>query len=160
MFKLFNKDKNKNQDNDKLSVKLAALLIHVARIDENYSSKEKDIIKKTLIELGEEENIEKVFNQAEEVEKNSNQILDFTREIKNKDEAFKIIIVEALWKIIFSDGTSDMYESNLMRRLTGLLYLDNKIVGDIKNKIKNEINPNIKKNKISLGSLSAELYIE
>ena len=140
MFKLFNKDKNKNQDNDKLSVKLAALLIHVARIDENYSSKEKDIIKKTLIELGEEENIEKVFNQAEEVEKNSNQILDFTREIKNKDEAFKIIIVEALWKIIFSDGTSDMYESNLMRRLTGLLYLDNKIVGDIKNKIKNEIN--------------------
>ena len=140
MFKLFNKDKNKNQDNDKLSVKLAALLIHVARIDENYSSKEKDIIKKTLIELGEEENIEKVFNQAEEVEKNSNQILDFTREIKNKDEAFKIIIVEALWKIIFSDGTSDMYESNLMRRLTGLLYLDNKIVGDIKNKVKNKIN--------------------
>ena len=141
MFKLFNKDKNKNQDNDKLSVKLAALFIHVARIDENYSSKEKDIIKKTLIELGEgEENIEKIFNQAEEVEKNSNQILDFTREIKNKDEAFKIIIVEALWKIIFSDGTSDMYESNLMRRLTGLLYLDNKIVGDIKNRIKNEIN--------------------
>ena len=139
MFKLFNKDKNKNQDNDKLSVKLAALLIHVARIDENYSSKEKDIIKKTLIELGEEENIEKVFNQAEELEKNSNQILEFTKEIKNKDEAFKIIIVEALWKIIFSDGTSDMYESNLMRRLTGLLYLDNKIVGDIKNKIKNKI---------------------
>ena len=141
MFKLFNKDKNKNQDNDKLSVKLAALLIHVARIDENYSSKEKDIIKKTLIELGEgEENIEKIFNQAEEVEKNSNQILEFTKEIKNKDETFKIIIVEALWKIIFSDGNSDMYESNLMRRLTGLLYLDNKIVGDIKNKIKNKIN--------------------
>ena len=140
MFKLFNKDKNKNQDNHKLSVKLAALLIHVARIDENYSSKEKDIIKKTLIELGEEEKIGEIFNQAEELEKNSNQILEFTKEIKNKDEAFKIIIVEALWKIIFSDGTSDMYESNLMRRLTGLLYLDNKIVGDIKNKIKNKIN--------------------
>ena len=140
MFKLFNKDKNKNQDNDKLSVKLAALFIHVARIDENYSSKEKDIIKKTLIELGEEEKIGEIFNQAEELEKNSNQILEFTKEIKNKDEAFKIIIVEALWKIIFSDGTSDMYESNLMRRLTGLLYLDNKIVGDIKNKIKNKIN--------------------
>ena len=139
MFKLFNKDKNKNQDNDKLSVKLAALFIHVARIDENYSSKEKDIIKKTLIELGEEEKIGEIFNQAEELEKNSNQILEFTKEIKNKDEAFKIIIVEALWKIIFSDGTSDMYESNLMRRLTGLLYLDNKIVGDIKNKIKNKI---------------------
>ena len=139
MFKLFNKDKNKNQDNDKLSVKLAALFIHVARIDENYSSKEKDIIKKTLIELGEEEKIGEIFNQAEELEKNSNQILEFTKEIKNKDEAFKIKIVEALWKIIFSDGTSDMYESNLMRRLTGLLYLDNKIVGDIKNKIKNKI---------------------
>ena len=86
------------------------------------------------------ENIGIIFNQAEELEKNSNQILEFTKEIKNKDEAFKIIIVEALWKIIFSDGTSDMYESNLMRRLTGLLYLDNKIVGDIKNKIKNKIN--------------------
>ena len=140
MFKLFNKDKNKNQDNEKLSVKLAALLIHVARIDENYSSKEKDIIKKTLIELGEEEKIGEIFNQAEELEKNSNQILEFTKEIKNKDEAFKVIIVEALWKIIFSDGTSDIYESNLMRRLTGLLYLDNKIVGDIKNRIKNKIN--------------------
>ena len=140
MFKLFNKDKNKNQDNDKLSVKLAALLIHVARIDENYSSKEKDIIKKTLIELGEEEKIGEIFNQAEELEKNSNQILEFTKEIKNKDEEFKIIIVEALWKIIFSDGTADIYESNLMRRLTGLLYLDNKIVGDIKNRIKNKIN--------------------
>ena len=141
MFKLFNKDENKNQDNDKLSVKLAALLIHVARIDENYSNKEKDIIKKTLIELGEEEaNIGKIFNQAEELEKNSNQILEFTKEIKNKDEAFKIIIVEALWKIIFSDGTSDMYESNLMRRLTGLLYLDTKIVGNIKDKVKKSSN--------------------
>ena len=141
MFKLFNKDKNQSQDNGNLAVKLTALLIHVARIDENYSSKEKDIIKKTLIELGEkEENVVNIFNQAEEIEKNSNQILEFTKEIKNKDEAFKTVIVEALWKIIFSDGTSDMYESNLMRRLTGLLYLDTKIVGDIKNKIKNKIN--------------------
>ena len=141
MFKLFNKDKNQSQDSGNLAVKLTALLIHVARIDENYSSKEKDIIKKTLIELGEkEENVVNIFNQAEEIEKNSNQILEFTKEIKNKDEAFKTVIVEALWKIIFSDGTSDMYESNLMRRLTGLLYLDTKIVGDIKNKIKNKIN--------------------
>ena len=140
MFKLFNKDKEKNQDNSNLATKLAALLIHVARIDENYSNKEKGIISKTLIELGEDEkNLENIFNEAEGIEKNSNQILEFTKEIKNKDEAFKIIIVEALWKIIFSDGTSDMYESNLMRRLTGLLYLDNKIVGDIKNKIKNQI---------------------
>ena len=141
MFKLFNKDKNQSQDSGNLAVKLTALLIHVARIDENYSSKEKDIIKKTLIELGEkEENVVNIFNQAEEIEKNSNQILEFTKEIKNKDEAFKTVIVEALWKIIFSDGTSDMYESNLMRRLTGLLYLDTKIVGDIKNKIINSSN--------------------
>ena len=142
MFKLFNKDKDKEKDeaNSNLAIKLAALLIHVARIDENYSNKEKDIISKTLIELGEDEkNLENIFNEAEAIEKNSNQILEFTKEIKNKDEAFKIVIVEALWKIIFSDGTSDMYESNLMRRLTGLLYLDNKIVGDIKNKIKNQI---------------------
>ena len=138
MFKLFNKEKDQNNGN--LAIKLAALLIHVARIDENYSNKEKDIISKTLIELGEDEkNLENIFNEAEGIEKNSNQILEFTKEIKNKDEAFKIVIVEALWKIIFSDGTSDMYESNLMRRLTGLLYLDNKIVGDIKNKIKNKI---------------------
>ena len=140
MFKLFNKNNEKDQDNSNLGIKLAALLIHVARIDENYSNKEKDIISKTLIELGEDEkNLENIFNEAEEIEKNSNQILEFTKEIKNKDEAFKIVIVEALWKIIFSDGASDMYESNLMRRLTGLLYLDNKIVGDIKNKIKNQI---------------------
>ncbi len=141
MFKLFKKNEKKDQSVDNLAIKLAALLIHVARIDENYSNKEKDIIKKTLIELGEEEeNLANIFNQAEEIEKNSNQILEFTREIKNKDENFKVIIVEALWKIIYSDGTSDMYESNLMRRLTGLLYLDNKIVGDIKNKVKKKIN--------------------
>ena len=141
MFKLFNKNKEKDKDTSNLAIKLAALLIHVARIDENYSNKEKDIISKTLIELGEDEkNLENIFNEAEGIEKNSNQILEFTKEIKNKDEAFKTVIVEALWKIIFSDGTSDMYESNLMRRLTGLLYLDNKIVGDIKNRIKNKIN--------------------
>ena len=141
MFKLFKKNEKKDQSVDNLAIKLAAILIHVARIDENYSNKEKDIIKKTLIELGEEEeNLANIFNQAEEIEKNSNQILEFTREIKNKDENFKVIIVEALWKIIYSDGTSDMYESNLMRRLTGLLYLDNKIVGDIKNKVKKKIN--------------------
>ena len=135
MFKLFNKEKDQNNGN--LAIKLAALLIHVARIDENYSNKEKDIISKTLIELGEDEkNLENIFNEAEGIEKNSNQILEFTKEIKNKDEAFKIVIVEALWKIIFSDGTSDMYESNLMRRLTGLLYLDTKIVGNIKDKVK------------------------
>ena len=81
-----------------------------------------------------------VFKKSEEVEKNSNQILEFTKEIKNKDEDFKIKIVEALWKIIYADGVSDMYEMSLMRRLTGLIYLDSKIVGNIKDKIKNSFN--------------------
>ena len=77
-----------------------------------------------------------MFKKSEQTEKNSNQILEFTKEIKNKDEEFKIKIVEALWKIIYADNVSDMYEMSLMRRLTGLLYLDTKIVGDIKEKIK------------------------
>ena len=140
MFKLFNKDKNKNQDSDKLSVKLAALFIHVARIDENYSSKEKDIIKKTLIELGEEEEkIGKIFNQAEELEKNSNQILEFTKEVKNMEENDKIKIVETLWRIIYSNNEADIYETSLMRRLSGLLYIDSKVMGEIKERIKNKI---------------------
>ena len=80
------------------------------------------------------------MKKAENSEKDSNQILEFTREIKNTDENFKIKIVETLWNIIYSDGNSDMYESNFMRRLTGLLYLDNKIVGDIKEKTKNKFN--------------------
>ena len=86
------------------------------------------------------EKVEEILRKAENAEKNSNQILEFTREIKNTDENFKIKIVETLWNIIYSDGNSDMYESNFMRRLTGLLYLDNKIVGDIKEKTKNKLN--------------------
>ena len=98
--------------------------------------KKKKIIKKTLLELGLKEDVlDSVFKKSEEIEKNSNQILEFTKEVKDKDEEFKIKIVEALWKIIYADNVSDMYEMSLMRRLTGLLYLDTKIVGDIKNKI-------------------------
>ena len=141
MFDIFDKSKKKvNQDNN-LYVNIGALLIHVAKIDENYSEKEKEIIKKTLLELGlSNDNLENIFKKSEEVEKNSNQILEFTKEVKNKDEAFKIKIVEALWKIIYADNISDMYEASLMRRLTGLLYLDSKIVGDIKDKIKKNFN--------------------
>ncbi len=107
-------------------------------VDENYSEKEKEIIKKTLLELGLlDEALDNIFKKSEETEKNSNQILEFTKEIKNKDEEFKVKIVEALWKIIYADNVSDMYEMSLMRRLTGLLYLDAKTVGDIKNRIKN-----------------------
>ena len=118
---------------------IACLLIHSAKIDENFIGKEKEIIKKALIELGaEEKNINKVIDEAEKKEKDSNQILEFTKQIKNVDEDTKKLIIEALWKIIYSDNDADMYETNLMRRLSGLLYLDTKIVGDIKEKIKKQ----------------------
>ena len=136
MFDLF-KDNEKDHNNN-LYINIGALLIHVAKIDENYSEKEKEIIKKTLLELGLlDKALDNIFKKSEEAEKNSNQILEFTKEIKNKDEEFKVKIVEALWKIIYADNVSDMYEMSLMRRLTGLLYLDAKTVGDIKNRIKN-----------------------
>ena len=133
MLNFFNK---KNKEIIKSSsVKIAALLIHVAKIDENYTEKEREIIKKTIIKLSSKnEIIDEVLTKAEEIEKNSNQILDFTREVKNMNEESKVKIVEALWNIIYSDGSADMYENSLMRRLTGLLYLDTKIVGDIKKK--------------------------
>ena len=138
MFGIFEKDKSDHKKNDNLYINIGALLIHVAKIDENYSEQEKNIIKKTLIELGlSNQDLDNIFKKSEELEKNSNQILEFTKEVKNKNEEFKIKIVEALWKIIYADDVSDMYESSLMRRLTGLLYLDAKIVGDVKNRIKN-----------------------
>ena len=137
MFDIFDKNKKEGKKDNNLFINIGALLIHVAKIDENYSEKEKKIIKKTLLELGlSNDYLENIFKKSEEVEKNSNQILEFTKEVKNKDEAFKIKIVEALWKIIYADNISDMYEASLMRRLTGLLYIDSKIVGDIKNKVK------------------------
>ena len=120
-------------------VKIAALLIHAAKIDENYTDKEEEIIKKTLIELGlGDENISKTIKEAKIIEENSNQILDFTREVKNLSEEDKIKIVEALWSIIYSNNDADIYETNLMRRLAGLLYIDTKTMGDIKEKIKNQ----------------------
>ena len=136
MFNFFKKRTKETETIDIIS-KTASLLIHAAKIDENYTNKEKLIIEKTLIELGaEKEKLAQIMINAEENEKNSNQILYFTKDIKNTEENFKIKIIESLWKIIYSDESSDMYESNLMRRLSGLLYLDNKIVGDIKEKIK------------------------
>lgn len=139
MFDIFKDKKEKKLNDDDKYIKSAALLIHAAKIDENYTEKEKSIIKKTLIELGvKEDKLNKLYNEAEEIEKNSNQILDFTREIKNSNDEFKVKITETLWSIIYSDGSSDMYEDNFMRRLTGLLYLDKKIVGDIKERIKNK----------------------
>ena len=136
MFNFLKKKEIKKNKND-LWIKTASLLIHAAKIDQNFTEKEKDIIKKTLIELGAEQvEINNIIIKAEAKEEESHQILEFTREIKNTNEKFKIKIVETLWRIIYSDKTSDIYESNLMRRLTGLLYIDNKTMGDIKARIK------------------------
>ncbi len=138
---MFNFLKKKTKEPEKIDIfsKTASLLIHAAKIDQNYTNKEKLIIERTLIELGvDKEKINQLMQNAEENEKNSNQILNFTKDIKYTDQNFKIKIIESLWKIIYSDNASDMYETNLMRRLSGLLYLDNKLVGDIKEKIKND----------------------
>ena len=139
----FFKNKEKEKDavnNDKSYSNIAALLIHVAKIDENYEDKEKEIIRKTLIELGATiSNIDKLIADASVIEENSNQILNFTREVKNAPESDKIRIIESLWKIIYSDDNADMYETNLMRRLAGLLYIDAKTMGDLKEKVKKEL---------------------
>ena len=136
----FFKNKERNEVNDDYSYsKIAALLIHTAKIDEAYDEKEKDIIKKTLIELGaKSSSIDELITDAAILEENSNQILDFTKEIKNSPESDKIRIIESLWRIIYSDDNADVYETNLMRRLAGLLYINEKIMGDLKKKIKHE----------------------
>ena len=138
MFSFFKK--NNNEDINNPLTKIAALLIHAAKIDQNYTKNEKKLVKKAIVELGaNNENIDQVLLKAEEIEKESNQILDFTREIKNLNEDSKIKIVEVLWNIIYSDNNPDMYENSLMRRLAGLLYLDPKIVGDAKQRIINNL---------------------
>ena len=139
MFDIFKRKEQENiQENKNESyLEIACLLVHASKIDEDYSDSEKIIIKQTLQSLGAEENqIEKIIVEAEKIENDSNQILDFTKKLKNEDKAVKLSLVEALWKIIFSNNIKDMYEANLMRRLTGLLYLDQKEVGDIKEKIR------------------------
>ena len=139
MFSLFKKKQDKNNTEDDRLISVAGLLIHSAKIDQNFSDKEKEIIKKALLEMGAEpEHIENVILNAENMEKNSNHILNFTRTVKNLNEEEKKIIIEALWKVIYSDKNADVYETNLMRRLSGLLYLDNKVVGDLKEKVKKQ----------------------
>ena len=133
-------NKNKHSDSKEDLVKIAALLIHAAKIDENYSLEEKEIIKKTLLEFGiEEENLESVIKKAENIESNSVQILDYTKEVKSMGDDEKIKIVETLWRIIYSNNNADIYEANLMRRLSGLLYVDAKTMGDLKLKVKGEL---------------------
>tara|TARA_B100001540_G_C15532525_1_gene517627 strand:+ start:290 stop:724 length:435 start_codon:yes stop_codon:yes gene_type:complete len=135
MFNLFKNDKSEKKNNLSL-IAVASLLIHSAKIDENFTDKEKKIIRSALIEMGAKiDEIDEIIEESEIKERDSNQILDFTREIKSINEDKKKLIIEALWNIIYSDQNVDMYESNLMRRLSGLLYLDNKVVGDIKQKV-------------------------
>ena len=131
--------KKENETENNFLIKICALLIHAAKIDENYTNTEEEIIKKTLLELGSDENeLNKIIKEAKIIEENSNQILDFTREVKNLAEEDKIKIIEALWSIIYSNKDADIYETNLMRRLAGLLYIDSKTMGDIKNRIQNK----------------------
>ncbi|MDA9596220.1 TerB family tellurite resistance protein [Candidatus Pelagibacter sp.] len=130
----FKKEEDKVKNN--FIVKVCALLIHAAKIDENYTDSEEEIIKKTLIELDPtQKELSQIIKEAKVIEENSNQILDFTKEVKNLPIENKIKIIEALWRIIYSNNDADIYEANLMRRLAGLLYIDNKTMGDIKNKI-------------------------
>ena len=132
----FNKKENKDESN---FIKIAALLIHTAKIDENYTEEEEEIIKKTLINLGvNKNNLENLITEAKKCEEDSNQILDFTKEIKSLEDQDKIKIIKSLWKIIYSNQDADIYETSLMRRLAGLLYIDSKIMGDIKEQIKKE----------------------
>ena len=136
----FNIFKSENFKGTSFIIHLTCLLIHAARIDENYSEKEKKIIKDTLVKLGADQSeTDNILEKAEILERDSNQILEYTKEVKNLDKEKKILVIEALWEIIYSDKNADIYETNLMRRLCGLLYLDNKLVGDIKEKFKNKI---------------------
>ena len=135
IFKFLNKSKEKPEANSE-SINIACLLIHAAKIDENYSSEEREIIEKTVKKLYPDlNNLDEIVTKAEKKENDSNHIQEFTKDVKSLSTENKIIIVETLWKIILSDGKSDVYENNLMRRLAGLLYLDDKIVGEIKLKL-------------------------
>ena len=137
ILKFFEKGKKDITNQDEIT-NVACLLIHVAKIDENYSDIEKEIILKTLKNLyvG-TNNIDEIVKIAEKKEQNSNHIQEFTKQIKKMSKENKVHIVENLWKIIMSDGKSDIYENNIMRRLAGLLYLDDKTMGEIKTKVKN-----------------------
>ena len=139
MINIFKKKNDKEIKKNAKFLNIAALLIHVAKIDENYTEKEKEIIKRTIEEISDNKiNAKDIIENAEKLDDDSNQILDFTKTIKNLEENLKIKLIETLWRIIYSDKNVDLYEASLMRRLAGLLYIDSKTLGDIKNKIYNE----------------------
>ena len=132
MIKLSN---NKDKQNIELT-KIVSLLIHAAKIDENYTDKEKDLINNFINKFSEENSQNKtsseIFEEAEKQEKDSNHILEFTREIKKMDMKIRILVLETLWEIVLSDEKSGIYESNLIRRIWGLLYISDKISGEVK----------------------------
>ena len=128
---------NKNQNND--LIKVTALLIHAAKIDENFTIEEEKIIEETILNLGaDKDKVKQIIIESKKIEEKANQILEFTREVKNMEEIDKIKIIETLWRIIYSNKDADLYETNLMRRLAGLLYIDNHTMGNIKAKIEKE----------------------
>jgi uncharacterized tellurite resistance protein B-like protein len=135
--KIFKKKKEENSESNNILV--AALLIHAAKIDEDYTVKEKEIIKKAMIHLYEitSGEAEELIKKAENKEQESNQIVEFTKEIKKRSMEFRHKIIEILWKIVYSDRTNDMYESNLIRRVCGLLYVSDKDSGEIKIRVQN-----------------------
>ena len=137
IFKFLNKEEQLESNSDLINV--ACLMIHAAKIDENYTDKEKNIIKKTLSKLNKNNaNIDNLILEAEKKESDANHIQEFTKNIKVMDKNNKIEVVKNIWTIILSDGNSDIYEQNLMRRLAGLLYLDAKTMGDIKLDVQNK----------------------
>ena len=131
--------KRENESSNSKNVLIIALLIHAAKIDENYTENEKKIIKKVIMDLNEisSNQADELLKLAEKKEGESNQIIEFTKEIKKYSMEFKLKIVEIIWKIVYSDGTSDDYESNLIRRICGLLYISDKDSGIIKAKVQN-----------------------
>ena len=139
MFSKIFKKKNEKKDNNNILV--AALLIHAAKIDENYTEAEKTIIKKALMELGliKLNEANELLIEAEKKEQDSNQILEFTQQIKKNPIEFRLKIIEILWKIVYSDGSSDSYESNLIRRVCGLLYVSDRDSGMIKLKVQHSL---------------------
>ena len=143
MFNKIFKSQKKDQKKDNLdnkNIMIAALLVHAAKMDENYTEIERKIIERALIDFTHlpKNKIEEILNLAEKKEQDSNQILEFTQEIKKNNMRFRLQIIELLWKIIYSDGIADQYETNLIRRVCGLLYISDKDNGDIKLKIKNQ----------------------
>ena len=138
ILKFFNKNSEKSDTNEE-SINIACLLIHAAKIDENYTDEEKKIVRRSVADLFNisSEEAEKLVADAEKKEQESNQIVEFTKEIKKYSMESRLKIIEVIWKIVYSDGTSDDYESNLIRRICGLLYISDKDNGIIKSKVQN-----------------------